>query len=343
MIVRSISAQTTLNKGDIAVVALNANTNPCYGLPGDDFVYLVAFKDITNGTEIDLTDNGWGREFASFFGTTEGTYQFMRTGGTIPAGTIFRFHFTNDKNLVPSLNLGWSFNYFTGPLTSLNIAVAGSSGQNGDQLFILQNGDWTNTNPSVNHYGTYSGDFLYAFNTKEEWSAMPGVNTSYDSMLPSELECFSLKQADMAYSYLYYTGPSTATNYSEWWYRIHALQNWTYALDCSNFQSGFTITEMPIDESIVSLEYCEGESIDPLESYSVDSSDSHQWYQSTTSVYDLSNPINNATDNTYYPDSSLVGTFYYFAVITRTNGCSFYTRIFEVTQNTVNTSNIQPN
>ena len=90
-----IIAQTTLDHGDIAIIGVNANNNACSGYSGagEDIISFVAFKDITNGTALDITDNGWERLVANRFGETEGTFRFTNNGGTISAGTTFNLTF----------------------------------------------------------------------------------------------------------------------------------------------------------------------------------------------------------------------------------------------------------
>ena len=86
----AIPATTTvLSPGDIAVLGLNSNIASCVGgSAGDDEISFVCFQDITSGSAIEMTDNGWERINTGQWGNTEGVIQAVRTGGTIPAGTI---------------------------------------------------------------------------------------------------------------------------------------------------------------------------------------------------------------------------------------------------------------
>ena len=54
-----IQAQTVLSAGDIIVLAWGANMAGCGVSPDADELSFMCFKDITTGTEIDLTDNAW--------------------------------------------------------------------------------------------------------------------------------------------------------------------------------------------------------------------------------------------------------------------------------------------
>ena len=72
-----ISAQTTLNAGDIAIVGINCD-DP------DDFAFVL-LTDIEAGTIINFTDDGW---FASGgFRNTEGVIAFT-SPSNLSAGTV---------------------------------------------------------------------------------------------------------------------------------------------------------------------------------------------------------------------------------------------------------------
>jgi hypothetical protein len=64
----SLSAQTILQPGDLAVLGVNASNGACGGENGEDLVSFVAFKDILPNTTIDLTDNGYERLNAGLWG-----------------------------------------------------------------------------------------------------------------------------------------------------------------------------------------------------------------------------------------------------------------------------------
>jgi len=70
------------------VLAWGANMAGCGVTPDADELSFMCFKDILTGTEIDLTDNAWERQYANYFGDSEGTLRMTRTGGTIAKGTV---------------------------------------------------------------------------------------------------------------------------------------------------------------------------------------------------------------------------------------------------------------
>ena len=89
---------TLLERGDLAIIAVNANTGD-----GDDEISFVCFKDLTSGTTIDMTENAYnkckpglatGSPAASKhreggFGQGEGWLRMtFQSGADIPAGTV---------------------------------------------------------------------------------------------------------------------------------------------------------------------------------------------------------------------------------------------------------------
>jgi hypothetical protein len=147
-------AQTKLYPGDLAIIATNFNgatiQNPdgsgCGGDFGtDDFIAFVTFVNIDPGTEIIVTDNAYLRTKVDtlFFRNCEGIQKFIRTGATIPAGSIFYLFMGHATNLCPlsatSCMCGWDLvlldpvDYTTLTVGRIDIATG-----TGDQLFILQ-------------------------------------------------------------------------------------------------------------------------------------------------------------------------------------------------------------
>src|SRR5690606_3131769 len=206
------NAQTLLNKGDIVVIGVNANNFDCSGVIYSDEIYLVSFLPITNGTTIDLTDNGWERAYSDYFGTTEGVYRFTRNGGTIPAGTVFKFRLRqNAPNITNSDNTGWNFTNLNGNANSLDFSTSG------DQLIVMQGGNWSTT--GIQHQGTYNGRLLFAYNSTSTWAANP--TSTNRSNLPDELQCFHITPNSGTNSYRHYNGPATPVSKAEWMVRIH--------------------------------------------------------------------------------------------------------------------------
>ncbi|MBK9537626.1 MAG: hypothetical protein IPO12_02560 [Flavobacteriales bacterium] len=139
-----------LDFGDLLIVGVNANATLCTGNSTEDEVSFFCFKDITPGTTLDITDNGYSFENPGLWGDTEGTLRAVRTGPTIPAGQVITFRFLNSTtNSSVSPDALWSFNSLNA-LNSLNLFATG-----GDQIFFMQGGTWTN--PGGANDATYTG------------------------------------------------------------------------------------------------------------------------------------------------------------------------------------------
>src|SRR5690554_4052367 len=94
------TAQTVFDPGDVVILGVNANNQSCGGAStGEDVISFVCFKDLETGTQLDFTDNGWERANAGFWGTTEGVIRIIRTGATIPAGTVITVR-VNDNTMT---------------------------------------------------------------------------------------------------------------------------------------------------------------------------------------------------------------------------------------------------
>jgi gliding motility-associated-like protein len=222
----NIYSQTELNTGDIAVVGVNANNGVCSGTTTEDNISIVFFKDITTGTTIDFTDNGWERTNIGQWGNTEGTIRATRTGATIPAGTVVTFKFTATyASLFP--DAAWSFSSING-MTTLNL----NSG--GDQIYFMQGGSWTNPNSGL-HNSSYTGDILFGFNTKTTWVA---DGTTQQSNLYTGLGCFSMSPTGGATDFIKYTGDTSGTDQKSWVVRINNPTNWTSYASCALYNSG---------------------------------------------------------------------------------------------------------
>ena len=80
----TISAQTILQPGDLALLGIGANVRECRpeandDIGGRDIVCFISFSDIETGTIIDITDNGWERANPGLWGNTEGFLRVTRT------------------------------------------------------------------------------------------------------------------------------------------------------------------------------------------------------------------------------------------------------------------------
>lgn len=90
MLCSTASAQTVLAPGDIAVLGVVTDLGVCVK-PESDEISFVCFKDITPFTTIILTDNGWEAVNNGYWGDSEATLKFTRTGGVIPRAQLSRF------------------------------------------------------------------------------------------------------------------------------------------------------------------------------------------------------------------------------------------------------------
>lgn len=230
-----LSAQTILQPGDLAVVAVNANNAACSGNTGEDLISFVCFKDILPDTEIDLTDNGWERENANTFGNSEGIVRMRRTGGLIPAGTVITLQaqgIGGDLKIVGPDTL-WSVTALNDTANNVNL------NNGGDQIIFMQGGTWFNGTTSgfagFSHDARYDGGrFLFAFNTRTNWNSFAG--DTQNSGLPVELmTCFNMAPAAAASDFLAYAGSLDETTQSDWIQRIANPANWQIFTSCVSF------------------------------------------------------------------------------------------------------------
>jgi|GEM_PF-4636290 len=78
------AAQTTLARGDVAVVGFNSDSSG--GGPSDS-VTIVTLVDLAAGTTIMISDNGY-LSSTMLFGTGEGTFMYI-AAAAVPAGSVF--------------------------------------------------------------------------------------------------------------------------------------------------------------------------------------------------------------------------------------------------------------
>ncbi len=247
-VLKNISAQTTLDRGDIAIIGVNAD-NDCNSAPSQDVVSFVAFKDITNGTVLDITDNGWERVFPNLWGDSEGTFRFTFNAGTITAGTTFQLIFDGDVNTTNSNNPDWN-------VTDINFSFGGlNMNSSGDQIFVMQDGTWNNGGMTGDHDATYSGRILYGFNTRSVWQA---DGSSQQSNLHPEVDpCFHMEPTSGSTEYISYSGPTAPATQLEWITLFGDPNNWTTYGSCASYippPASFTINSsgMSIDCSVCS-------------------------------------------------------------------------------------------
>lgn len=233
---------TTLSLGDIVIIGVNANNNACSGNVAEDLVSLVAFKDITPGTSIDITDNGWERVNAGQFGDTEGAYNMVYSGATtLVAGTVFTFAFpnTNVTATLNAVNPDWTVTKLAGSNT-LNM------NNGGDQIYIMQGGTWANGAGS--HDATYTGGrFLFGFNTRTTWAA---DGTTQQSNLHPAVVCSNIMPTGGTTDFIHYSGSVTPVSAAVWFDRISDNTNWTSQTNCIDYNNTFNITSITIDNTV---------------------------------------------------------------------------------------------
>jgi hypothetical protein len=228
---------TILEAGDLAIVAVNTQAQSSGSA---DEICFFSFKDITEGTSIDFTDNGYERLTDGTWASSEGTLRMTRSGGgTIPAGQVICFQGQGSTQAGFDVftcgdedNANWT-------ITSLNNvgATSGSYDLNvDDQIWIMQNGAWDNGGSLSAHDATYSGNVLYGW-TATGWYANPGYDDTHGSTLYPETECFNTNVAVAAdHSKVKYIGATTTTSQFDWLTRINDDANWmVYATNAAYF------------------------------------------------------------------------------------------------------------
>lgn len=251
------SPPALFNPGDLVVVGVNANNGSCGGNSGDDQISFFCFKEITYGTELIITDQGYERCNPGQWGNREGTVKLTRTGPAIPPGQVVTFTVTNTSGSGNIVGLApdaqWTCTNLNSPsggggINAVNLNV------NGDQLFFMQGGTWASGTASAgqgNNDATYDGTILYAFSTNPSfpWSAHCSNTPNQRSNLPPGVECFSTAPT-LASDFNKYTGPITPATQRDWIIRLDNVANWTSYPSCnaynSNGQDWLTAPVLPI-------------------------------------------------------------------------------------------------
>ncbi len=220
--------QTVLNPGDLVILGIDANLG---GNP--DEISFACFKDITTGTEIQITDQGYERCYPGLWGSGEGGAKMTRTGGTITAGTVITFrtsqsyapyiHFTCPDSLWSIANLGSG-----APANSFNMNTGG------DQVYFAQGGTWTSDTLCSNHYPG-AGRMLFAFSTSGGWVSI-GNSTQKSGLYP-DMSCFNMAPT-VASDFVKYTGPMTIATQKDWVTRIGTVSNWSRFTSSALYLSG---------------------------------------------------------------------------------------------------------
>lgn len=230
-----ITTSTSLQPGDIAILAFNTQIGS-----GEDEISFVSFVDITPGTIIDITDNAFEKcGTANGWGIAEGWIRLVRNTSTLPAGKIVTIHVDisgNASTVAPDANWTCSKPQPTGQ-GSFNLNAVG------EQIFFMTGGvvGGPGASTATSDAGTYSGSFLYGFNTKGNiWTpvcANAAGGGTQNSAKPINFDCFLVwptTQADMNK----YTGPLTDTTQRQWIDRIGNPSNWTGYASLATYNAG---------------------------------------------------------------------------------------------------------
>jgi hypothetical protein len=225
---------TSFGSGDMAIVAVNTQY---LGSGSDDEVCFFSFRPITVGASIEFNDNGYERVSAELWGDTEGVIRITRTaGGTIPAGTTLCLQGAgNSASDFSIINCGanddanWS-------ITSLNGNLYDFDLNQNDQIWLFQNGAWSN--PPGSHNATYTGDVVWGW-TATGWKSAPGYASTAGSTRPEGTECFTIDLNGIPNNdKVKYIGSLASTDQIGWIRRINDPANWTGYSSNANYNSG---------------------------------------------------------------------------------------------------------
>lgn len=232
--------QTVLSPGDLAILAVNTNI----GTSGEDQIAFVCFKDLSPGTKIYLTDNGYEREYAGEWGGTEGVISITRTGSVLPKGTIIVFQSTTSN-----VTLSSHYDIYTCGVADTNWTKSGSPGSgfnlnSDDDVWIMQGGTWTN---DTSHHSTYDGNVLYGW-TESGWDTGVGTigdpnGTKWSALYPGA-NCFTTI-APVGVGKVKFNDPdingdftSTTNARLDWIALINTTSNWDTYTDNTTYNAG---------------------------------------------------------------------------------------------------------
>ena len=229
IISNAVTSQTILNRGDIAILGVNVAVNKTT----QDEIIFVCFKNITSGTEIQITDNGYANCSDSTWTSAEGGVKMKRVGGTIPAGTVLTLRTGNTSGDVVKFTYpdsSWSMSDLATGVTAAKFNLEAT----GDNFFIAQDGVWTpdpiygcfvpngGTKPIAAFPGS-KGRIITGFNSTQ-WASLQsslGASGAYP-----ELNCFSIAPTTGNALFYKYNGLLTAANQADWLVRINNPSNW---------------------------------------------------------------------------------------------------------------------
>lgn len=277
--------QTIFNPGDLLIVGIAAkNVSSSNGLCDsntNDRYDFVTFKDITPGTVITLTDNGWERANAGKWGTGEGVWNYTRNAGsaTIPAGTIFSLYAGVIGTQTMNTNNGWSVAKTYSGSTSGDINLNTGA----DQLYLMQGGTWSNGSGSGNLDWT-GGIILGAISTGNGWTA--GNDTQHSKLHP-QIKCGATQLSGS--DFVVYSGTVTATTTSDWYNRINTSTNWSKPGSCSAYNTDVKSGTLPFTTGGGTITWVGG-----------DSGDTQNWFNCAN--WNLQR-VPNANDNVVIPNT----------------------------------------
>ena len=250
-----LNAQVILEKSDIAIVGVNAN-NSCQGESGYDIISVVFFKDFPRNSELYITDNGYNAS-TGLWRNTEGVVRLRYTGfATIPKGRIIRFKLPTE--------VGANIISLTNPHTSWVATPIGNPvnlNNGGDQIFFLHTeGIWNQG------AGSFNGEILYGFNTKNVWEAPVNPNASQKSNLHPDIVPCNYMNPTNSTDYTMYTGPMSATTQMQWIDRIRNPDNWDPFPNCAAYNAAYNLTSLEIIDFPVTVtasdnSVCPGEDV----------------------------------------------------------------------------------
>lgn len=214
------NAQTSLNAGDIAFVALNSD-----GMI-DDFSFVL-LKDVTAGTEIKFTDQGWIDGFG--FNNTTGDFgHFIWTANSsLSIGTIVTI-ITDNGNSTPVAT--------TGTCVGNTMLISSI----GDQILAFQGTFDINANFIAGiHYnlvgGTTSGANWDGNSTSNSTSALPNTLINGDTAIWVYNTSLNTEMDNMIYNCSVTSGDASVVRAA-----INNVNNWSY-----NTNSVFTQNPFP--------------------------------------------------------------------------------------------------
>lgn len=232
--INSTCGPTILQSGEIAILAFNTDVGG-----GVDEISFVCFVDINPGTIIDITDNAYQKcGTPNGWGISEGWIRIQRTNSILPAGEVVTIQVTSGLPSPLSPDLNW-----IGSKPQPSGQGSFDMNANGEQIFFLSDGSvgGPNTNTAASDAGTYSGHFLYGFNTKGNvWTPICGTAAAggtQNSDKPLNFDCYLVwptAQADKNK----YTGPLSPTTQRNWIDRIGNPSNWTGYPDNATYNAG---------------------------------------------------------------------------------------------------------